>query len=444
MTITNNDGKFTMGDAFKAFHKAYYRGGTGGYSDNGNLISDFWGQGMSGLSYTLNHKWVRGVYAEIDEGDRMTVFFHQDESGDYADLYTYFDRESYTATANRKKTFTVKGLNVMSSSAGNAATAYPEGATVTVYSENGREISALNMTTDAKGQFAITFTAGGTYTIEVSGTCNYTYSGGYGSGTVTDAPVVPSRCTVSVSGGVVNAADQKAAEAAEKLIDQIGTVTKNSGDAIQAAREAYNELSEEQKLQVANYQKLIDAEKKYAELTGTLVFTDVSAQDYYFEAIKWAVEKGITNGTTDTTFSPAASCTRAQMVTFLWRAAGRPKAKTTACSFTDVTKDAYYYEALLWAVENGITTGTSATTFNPGATCTRGQMAAFLYRNAKSPAVSGNHAFTDVKDRAYYNDAVVWAAKEGITNGTSKTTFSPDEKCTRGQTVTFLYRYLAK
>jgi len=444
VTITNEDGEFTMSDAFKAFHEMYYRGGAGGYSDNGNLISDFWGQGMNGLAYTLNHKWVRGIYAEIDEGDRMAAFFHQDESGDYSDLYTYFEHERYTATANKQKTFTVTGLNVMNSSAGNAATAYPEGATVTVYSESGREISALNTTTDAKGQFAITFTGNGTYIVEVSGTCDYTYSGGYGSGTVTDAPVVPSRCTVSVSGGVVNAADQKAAEAAEKLIDQIGVVTKNSGDAIQAAREAYNELSEEQKLQVANYQKLIDAEKKYAELTGTLVFTDVSAQDYYFEAIKWAVEKGITNGTTDTTFSPAASCTRAQMVTFLWRAAGRPKAKTTACSFTDVAKDAYYYEALLWAVENGITTGTSATIFNPGVTCTRGQMATFLYRNAKSPAVSGSHAFTDVKDRAYYNDAVVWAAKEGITNGTSKTTFSPDEKCTRGQMVTFLYRYLAK
>lgn len=175
-----------------------------------------------------------------------------------------------------------------------------------------------------------------------------------------------------------------------------------------------------------------------------MVFTDVSESDYYYDAVKWAVEKGIINGTSDTTFSPAASCTRAQMVTFLWRAAGSPKANTTTCVFTDVDKDAYYYEALLWAVENGITNGTSATTFSPDAVCTRGQMATLLYRSAKGPAVTGTHSFTDAKADAYYNDAVIWAAAEGITAGTSDTTFSPDANCTRGQMVTFLYRYLAK
>ena len=176
----------------------------------------------------------------------------------------------------------------------------------------------------------------------------------------------------------------------------------------------------------------------------TLSFTDVKESDYYYEPVKWAVEKGITVGTSDTTFSPDASCTRAQMVTFLWRAAGSPKASVSTCAFTDVDKDAYYYEALLWAVENGITNGTSDTTFSPDDSCTRGQMATFLYRNAKSPAVSGSHAFNDVKADAYYNNAVIWAAAEGITKGTSDTTFSPDADCTRGQMVTFLYRYLAE
>ena len=173
-------------------------------------------------------------------------------------------------------------------------------------------------------------------------------------------------------------------------------------------------------------------------------FTDVSTEAYYFDAVLWAVEKGITKGTSDTTFSPDASCTRAQMVTFLWRAAGEPKAKSTTHAFTDVDKDAYYYEALLWAVENGITNGTSDTTFSPDAVCNRGQMATLLYRNAKTPSVSGNHDFTDVKADAYYNNAIIWAADQKITNGTSDTTFSPDADCTRGQMVTFLYRYLAK
>ncbi|MDO4750105.1 MAG: S-layer homology domain-containing protein, partial [Eubacteriales bacterium] len=184
-----------------------------------------------------------------------------------------------------------------------------------------------------------------------------------------------------------------------------------------------------------------DEEEKVDPDTG---FTDVKDTDYYYDAVKWAVEKGITNGTSDTTFSPAASCTRAQMVTFLWRAAGEPKAKSTTCVFTDVDKDAYYYEALLWAIENGITNGTSDTTFSPDAVCNRGQMATFLYRSAKTPSVSGSHDFTDVKADAYYNDAVIWAADQKITNGTSDTTFSPDADCTRGQMVTFLYRYLAK
>ena len=175
---------------------------------------------------------------------------------------------------------------------------------------------------------------------------------------------------------------------------------------------------------------------------GNNPFTDISRGAYYFDAVLWAVDAGITDGTSATTFSPAASCTRAQMVTFLWRAAGEPKAATASCAFTDVDKDAYYYEALLWAVENGIINGTSATTFSPDTTCTRGQMATFLYRSAKAPFVNGTHRFADVKADAYYNNAVIWAAAKGITAGTSDTTFSPNAACTRGQMVTFLYRHL--
>ena len=173
-------------------------------------------------------------------------------------------------------------------------------------------------------------------------------------------------------------------------------------------------------------------------------FVDVPASAYYADAVKWAVEKGITTGTSATTFSPEASCTRAQMVTFLWRAAGSPAPKATTTAFTDLDKSAYYYDAVLWAVEQGITTGTSATTFSPNATVTRGQTVTFLYRFAGQPAVSGSSSFTDVNSSDYYAAAVQWAKEQGITSGTSDTTFSPSNDCTRGQIVTFLYRQLAK
>ena len=173
-------------------------------------------------------------------------------------------------------------------------------------------------------------------------------------------------------------------------------------------------------------------------------FVDVPASAYYADAVKWAVEKGITTGTSATTFSPEASCTRAQMVTFLWRAAGSPAPKATTTAFTDLDKSAYYYDAVLWAVEKGITTGTSATTFSPNATVTRGQTVTFLYRFAGQPAVSGSSSFTDVNSSDYYAAAVQWAKEQGITSGTSDTTFSPTNDCTRGQIVTFLYRQLAK
>ena len=167
-------------------------------------------------------------------------------------------------------------------------------------------------------------------------------------------------------------------------------------------------------------------------------FYDVPNGAYFYEAVKWAVDKGITNGLSDTMFGPYESCTRAQIVTFLWRAAGSPEPKT-ASSFTDVPANAYYAKAVAWAVENGITNGMTATMFAPDATCTRGQSVTFLYRALKGTA-SGSANFTDVKPDAFYADAVSWAVKNDVTNGTSNTTFSPNADCTRAEIVTFLYR----
>ena len=167
-------------------------------------------------------------------------------------------------------------------------------------------------------------------------------------------------------------------------------------------------------------------------------FYDVPNGAYFYEAVKWAVDKGVTNGLSDTMFGPYESCTRAQIVTFLWRAAGSPEPKT-ASSFTDVPVSTYYAKAVAWAVENGITNGMTETAFAPNATCTRGQSVTFLYRALKGIA-SGSANFTDVASDAFYADAISWAVANNVTNGTSNTTFSPNADCTRAEIVTFLYR----
>jgi len=167
-------------------------------------------------------------------------------------------------------------------------------------------------------------------------------------------------------------------------------------------------------------------------------FVDVPANAYFASAVEWAVGKGITNGLSDTMFGPYESCPHAQIVTFLWRAAGSPEPKT-AVSFADVPAGSYYAKAVAWAVENGITNGMAETTFAPNATCTRGQSVTFLYRALKGIA-SGSTNFTDVKSDAFYADAINWAVANNVTNGTSNTTFSPNADCTRAEIVTFLYR----
>ena len=176
---------------------------------------------------------------------------------------------------------------------------------------------------------------------------------------------------------------------------------------------------------------------EFAEIE-TLDFADVSTDAYYYEAVKWAAKKGITGGTGDGTFNPNGSCTRAHIVTFLWRAAGSPAPKSTV-SFADVPAGSYYAKAVAWAVENGITLGTGDGTFSPNATCTRAQSVTFLYR-AMGTAPTTVNGFTDVTADAFYADAVAWAVESGVTNGTTDSTFSPNNGCTRAQIVTFLYR----
>ena len=183
----------------------------------------------------------------------------------------------------------------------------------------------------------------------------------------------------------------------------------------------------------------VSVDATFAKIEMTINFRDVKQSDYYYDAVKWAVEKGITEGTSATTFSPNVSCTRAQMVTFLWRAAGSPVPKSTNNPFKDISSTDYFYNAVLWAVESDITTGTGADTFSPNAKVNRAQTVTFLYRAAGSPA-SGSSSFSDVPESAYFAKAVAWADANDITNGTSNVKFSPNADCTRGQIVTLLYR----
>ena len=216
------------------------------------------------------------------------------------------------------------------------------------------------------------------------------------------------------------------------------TVTDKNGDEIRV------------KEKNGKYTFTMPASKVYVEATfmedNSMLnfFVDVPADAYYYDAVLWAAENGITGGVDDTHFAPNATCTRAQAVTFLWRAAGSPAPKSSDMPFTDVAEGSYYYDAVLWAVENGITDGTSATTFSPNAVCSRGQIVTFLWRSQKSPASDSVNPFADVAADAYYNSAVLWAVTNGITDGTSATTFSPAANCTRAQIVTFLWRALTE
>lgn len=185
----------------------------------------------------------------------------------------------------------------------------------------------------------------------------------------------------------------------------------------------------------------VDVSAAFAKEIETSPFGDVSADDYYYEAVKWAQENGITGGIGNGLFGPKQVCTRAQIVTFLWRAAGSPKPKSMV-SFTDVPADAYYAKAVAWAIENGIALGTADTTFSPNAVCTRAHGVTFLFRAAKASA-SGASAFTDVAADAYYAEAIRWAVENGITNGIGGSLFGPDSSCTRAQIVTFLWRMYA-
>ena len=303
----------------------------------------------------------------------------------------------------------------------------------TVYRYHGTEVQALTTTANTDGEKIEVSMDKTTLTVYTKNFSAYAIKGvSYSGGGVSSY-----KLTFEVNGGIAITALSKTSGATVDL------------SAYTPVREGYTFAgwySDAKLTKAITSVKLTANTTVYAKWTkeGAMPFTDVPDDAYYYDAVLWALDKGVTSGTTATTFNPGGICTRAQAVTFLWRAMGSPGPTSTNCPFTDVKTGEYYYKAVLWATEKGITKGTSDITFSPNMTVTRGQAMTFLWRTAGNTVAGATNPFADVKADSYYADAVLWAVKEGITSGTGTTTFSPNDGCSRAQIVTFLYRYLSK
>ena len=323
----------------------------------------------------------------------------------------------------------------------------PEGGTVTVTQEDDRGSAAKTLDLTANGEISVCLsntTAKYTLTVVYVGDDNYNGDNASCEVSVTRHVSAPSSGnTVSVPStpnGTMTVNPSTASKG-----ETVTITTKPSEGYELGSIEVLDKNGDSLKLKDLGSGKYsfvmpdgkVSVEAEFVKTAATS-FVDVPANAYFADAVKWAVDKGVTNGMTETTFGPYESCTRAQIVTFLWRAAGSPEPKT-AVNFADVPAGSYYAKAVAWAIENGITNGMTATEFAPDATCTRGQSVTFLHRALKGTASSSAN-FTDVKSDAFYADAINWAVANNVTNGTSNTTFSPNADCTRAEIVTFLYR----
>ena len=318
---------------------------------------------------------------------------------------------------------------------------------VTAVSGNGGSVSINGQDLSTGGSATVAIPNSGTTDIVVKiGTKTYTLTilrnsgtGGNEGGGSSSYSYYTIKATAGAGGSISPSGNVSVREGR----DQTFTITPDKGYAVSNVKIDGKSIGAVKSYTFENVRRTHTIEVIFMKANGnpqTGVFVDVATGSYYEDAVDWAVENGITQGTDDTHFSPDGICTRAQAVTFLWRTAGSPEPETRTMPFTDVPVGSYYYDAVLWAVENGITNGTSDTTFSPNMTCSRAQIVAFLWRSEKSPAAGTANPFADVKSTVYYADAVLWAVKEDITKGTTNITFSPDADCTRAQIVTFLWR----
>ena len=376
----------------------------------------------------------------VPEGKYIVVCYLSDDGNVTYVRATYnAETQQVTFTTNHFSNYAVfvsgKPASSVTVSGGSGSGIYLAGDTVTIkadsksgYTFAGWEVVSDGITlTDSKAN-ETTFTMPAA-NVELRATYTKITSGGGGGGVSTYT------LTFDTNGG---SKIDSVSKTSGTTIDLAGYITTRAGYDFDGW---YSDAKLTDEVTSVKLTKNMTVYAKWTEKGGENPFVDVADDAYYADAVIWAVGKGITSGTTAATFSPNAPCTRAQAVTFLWRAAGSPEPESMS-GFADVSADSYYAKAVAWAVENGITRGTSDTTFSPNATCTRAQIVTFLWRSQKSPAADGVNPFTDVAADAYYADAVLWAAENGVTSGTTATTFSPNSDCTRAQIVTFLFRCL--
>ena len=395
--------------------------------------------GVTGGTFSgpVEKEYLENLNAELNTG-----------KGDAPYSY-YTDVDAAKEAAKKLGGGTVTDLNATSTKKFTVTLKFEDGATADqtlTVAENG---TVILPTPTRSGSYAFrywtdgtnTYAAGSEYTVtkEATLTAVWRYTGSSSSSSSSTRYTVS---VPSVANGSVSVTPTSATKGATVTI----TVKPNEGyelGKLTATDQSGNRLSLTDKGNGKHTFTMpagkVNVDATFAKIETTINFRDVKQSDYYYDAVKWAVEKGITEGTSATTFSPNVSCTRAQMVTFLWRAAGSPVPKSTTNPFKDISSTDYFYNAVLWAVENDITTGTGADTFSPNAKVNRAQTVTFLYRVAGSPA-SGSSSFSDVPESAYFAKAVAWADANDITNGTSNVKFSPNADCTRGQIVTLLYR----
>ena len=420
--------------------------------DNESEVRKDSGKVLQGETLIFTVKATAGykLIEAVAEGDSFDCVVDNEDGSKTCTVYAL--GENLTVGARAKK---LHGITTLDAANG-AISATPRVAvagdtvTITVTPDNNYQVKSLSATyrDGENNEESLTISADYRFTmpdadVEVSATFEYAGGGGSGGGSVDPTYTV----TIGASeNGKVTASHSNASEG-----DTVTLSVVADKDYELAVLTVTNENGGKVKLTETNgkFAFTMPASKVTVEAAFTAIagkaenpFTDVPGDAYFADAVIWAVGKGITSGTTATTFSPNASCTRGQMVTFLWRAAGSPASASSKMPFTDVPVTAYYYDAVLWAVEQGITSGTTATTFSPNATVTRTQAVTFLWRAAGSEVIQTAAPFVDVKYGMYYYNAVAWAVENDITNGTSQTTFSPTQNCTRAQIVTFIWRYM--
>ena len=404
-----------------------YQPGTNG---SGNAVTDikFYNDALTlrGALFTRTG-YTQVGWATVDGGEKVYDFGGSYDKNQALTLYPVWQRDTYAITYD---------LDGGTAAEGNPDSYTVETETITLKNPTRPGFTFTGWSgTGLTGEDNLTVTIPKGSTGDRSYTAHWRYNGGGGSGY--------SYYTIKATAGTGGSISPSGNVSVREGRDQTFTITPDKGYALANVKIDGKSIGAVKSYTFENVRRTHTIEVIFMKANGnpqTGVFVDVATGSYYEDAVDWAVENGITKGTDDTHFSPDGICTRAQAVTFLWRAAGSPKPETRTMPFTDVPAGSYYYDAVLWAVENGITKGTSDTTFSPNMTCTRAQIVTFLWRSEKSPAAGTANPFADVKSTAYYADAVLWAVKENITKGTTSTTFSPNADCTRAQIVTFLWR----